>query len=63
MSSDEIRAYGSTLLGDPYACAFVLWRYFDTSVFDYYERPDISDAVADLAVLAARRPAPICEFH
>lgn len=64
MSPEELRAYGSEMLGRTRACAFEIWR-FETpgSVFEdfyYFRRPDIRAAMAELAALAARHPAYSC---
>lgn len=64
MSPDELRSNGSTLLRMTRACAFELWRYETPgSEFEdvhYFRRPDIAAAMAELAALAAQRPARSC---
>ncbi len=63
MSPAELRSYGSTLLLRTTACAFEMWRYETPGSafedFEYFRRPEISEAVAELAAIAARRrPRP-----
>jgi hypothetical protein len=64
MSPDELRRYGSTLLERTKACAFEMWRYETPGStfedFEYFRRPEISAAVAELAAIAAARPARSC---
>jgi hypothetical protein len=64
MSPDELRRYGSTLLLETTACAFEMWRYETPgSVFEdflYFRRPEISEAVVELAAIASRRPSRAC---
>jgi hypothetical protein len=64
MSPDELRRYGSTLLLGTTPCAFEMWRYETPgSVFEdfqYFRRPEIIEAVAELAAIASRRPSRPC---
>ncbi len=56
MSGEEIRRYGSALLHDGYACAFLMWKY-DAA---YFARPDIQSAMADLSNQARSHPRTFC---
>ncbi len=64
MSPDELRRYGSTMLLRTAACAFEMWRYETPgSAFEnyrYFRRPEIIEAVAELAAIASRRPSRAC---
>jgi hypothetical protein len=64
MSPDELRRYGTTLLLGTSACAFELWRYETPgSAFEdyvYFRRPEISEAVRELAAIASQRPRRPC---
>ncbi|HEU0246287.1 MAG TPA: hypothetical protein VFR38_04305 [Gaiellaceae bacterium] len=64
MSQAELRRYGSTMLLRTTACAFELWRYETPGSafedFEYFRRPEISEAVAELAAIAARLPPRPC---
>ena len=60
MSADEIRSYGSELIGSNYVCGFVVWRYYDSTEFSYWERAQIQAAIADLRSLAASHTASSC---
>jgi hypothetical protein len=64
MSPDELRANGAALLRTTSVCAFELWRYETPgSEFEdihYFRRPDIAGAMAELAAVAAQRPARSC---
>ena len=60
MSADEIRTYGRALMEPSLTCAFMIWRYYDSSEFSYWERPDIQAAMADLRNLAAQHPKTSC---
>ncbi|HJS50082.1 MAG TPA: hypothetical protein VJ745_07135 [Gaiellaceae bacterium] len=64
MSPDELRRYGSTMLLRTTACAFEMWRYETPGSafedFEYFRRPEISEAVVELAAIAAGRPPRPC---
>jgi hypothetical protein len=45
MSANELKTYGSALLGQSYGCAFYTWMYDGT----YYGRTDIKSAMAALS--------------
>lgn len=64
MSQAELRRYGSTMLLRTTACAFEMWRYETPGSafedFEYFRRPEISEAVAELAAIAARLPPRPC---
>ena len=64
MSPDELRRYGSAMLFGTTACAFEMWRYETPgSAFEdveYFRRPDIIEAVGELAAIASQRPARLC---
>ncbi|HYF40505.1 MAG TPA: hypothetical protein VD930_12500, partial [Gemmatimonadales bacterium] len=56
MSADELRRFGSALLGHGYGCAFIMWGYEPV----YYSRADIQAAMADLSRLARSHPSTSC---
>jgi hypothetical protein len=56
MSAAELRQFGTAMLSDSYGCAFLLWMYTP----DYYGRPDIQSAIADLSRLAKAHPPTSC---
>jgi hypothetical protein len=64
MSPEELRRYGTAMLEKTKACAFEMWRYetpgSEFEGFEYFRRPEIGAAMADLAALAARTPARPC---
>lgn len=64
MSPDELQRYGSTMLLKTTPCAFEMWRYETSgSAFEdvvYFRRPEINEAVLELAAMASRRPARLC---
>lgn len=64
MSPSELRRYGSTMLLRTTACAFEMWRYeTPDSAFEdfrYFRRPEINEAVVELAAIASRRPSRPC---
>ena len=57
MSATELKNYGTALLNQSYACAFVNWRY-DAS---YYGRTDIKNALADLGGKARSHAKTSCK--
>jgi len=64
MSPDELRRYGSTMLRRTKACAFEMWRYETPGSafedFRYFRRPEIVEAVRELAAIAAASPSRPC---
>jgi hypothetical protein len=56
MSAEEIRAWGGRFLSDPYLCGFLMYQYDQT----YFSRPDIQDALSDLAQQARSLPQKSC---
>ena len=64
MSPAELWQYGSTMLLETTPCAFEMWRYETSgSAFEdvvYFRRPEINEAVLELAAMASRRPARLC---
>ena len=64
MSEAELRRYASTMLLHTTACAFEMWRYETPGSafedFEYFRRPEISEAVAELAAIAASLPPRPC---
>lgn len=66
MSPDELLRYGKALLLGTSACAFELWRYespgseFENVV--YFRRPEISEALRELAAIASQRPQRACRL-
>jgi hypothetical protein len=56
MSADEIRSWGGAYLSEPYICGFLLWEYES----EYFSRPDIQGAVAELKRQAESRPRREC---
>ncbi|MGH3136353.1 MAG: hypothetical protein ACRDPV_07665 [Gaiellaceae bacterium] len=64
MSPDELRRYGSTMLRRTTACAFEMWRYETPGSafedFRYFRRPEVIEAVTELAAIAARSPSRPC---
>jgi hypothetical protein len=57
MSATELKNYGTALLNQSYACAFVNWRY-DAG---YYGRTDIKTAMADLGAKARSHAKTSCK--
>jgi hypothetical protein len=62
MSASQVKAWGSILAAEPYACAFSLWKY-DKANPAYFERPDIQSAAAEVSRLAANRPQASCRVR
>jgi hypothetical protein len=56
MSASELRNYGSTLLGQSYACAYFNWQHNT----DYYERSAIKSAMSDLSTKARSHTKTSC---
>jgi hypothetical protein len=57
MSANEIRTYGTKLLNQSYACAFMVWAY-DAG---YYGRSDIKSALADISAKARNHVKTSCK--
>jgi hypothetical protein len=57
MNADEIRAWGTRFLSED-ICAFILWEYDST----YLARPEIREALAELAQIAQSRPKRECRL-
>ncbi|HEU5305415.1 MAG TPA: hypothetical protein VFU40_12275 [Gemmatimonadales bacterium] len=56
MSASELRNYGTAILNQSYACAFVMWEHKTT----YYDRTDMKGAMAALSVLAKGHVKTAC---
>jgi hypothetical protein len=56
MTAAQMKAWGGALLDQPYACAFVMFRYHP----DYFGRSDIKQAVAELSQKARRHENRTC---
>jgi hypothetical protein len=56
MSASQIKAFGSVLASNPYACAVLSWNYNPT----YLDRSDIKAAVAQVAEVARNRAWQSC---
>jgi hypothetical protein len=56
MSASEVRSYGSAMLTEAYICGFTMWKYTP----EYYSRPDIQSAMADLSILARNHATTSC---
>lgn len=56
MSASEVRSYGSAMLAEAYICGFTMWKYTP----EYYSRPDIQSAMADLSILARSHATTSC---
>jgi hypothetical protein len=56
MSASEIRSWGGDFLSEPYICAFLMWEYDS----QYFSRPDIQAAVAELKQQAESHPKKPC---
>jgi hypothetical protein len=59
MSAQELREYVTALIGTNAACGFFMWRY-DWNDYVYFERPEINEAVTELAHMAADRTPAAC---
>jgi hypothetical protein len=57
MNADEIRAWGTRFLSED-ICAFILWEYDST----YLARPEIREALAELAQIARSLPKRECRL-
>jgi hypothetical protein len=56
MTASQVQSWGELLMADPYACAFISWKY-DAR---YFERSDIKSALAALGEQARNRPKKPC---
>ncbi|HZA93741.1 MAG TPA: hypothetical protein VE420_14045 [Gemmatimonadales bacterium] len=56
MSGSELRSYGTTILDQTYACAFVMWEHKPT----YYDRTDIKSAMSALSLKAKAHVKTSC---
>jgi hypothetical protein len=57
MSAKQVKAWGATLLGSPYACAFISWKYDGA----YFSRSDIRSALEFLSSRAKRHASSSCQ--
>ncbi len=60
MNADELRSWGTKYLTQAPLCAFFLWEY-DEHFVEYYQRPGIKEALADLKKLAESLPKKSCK--
>jgi hypothetical protein len=56
MTAEQVRTWGGALLAQPYVCAFFMFQYNQ----DYFARPDIEAAVAELSAKAQSLPILPC---
>jgi hypothetical protein len=56
MTAAQVRSWGGTLLAEPYGCAFFMFTYTP----DYFARPDIQAAMAELSQKAQSLPNRPC---
>ena len=56
MTASQVRLWGGALLSEPYFCALFMFRYIP----DYFERPDIHAAMAELRQKAQSHPKQAC---
>jgi hypothetical protein len=59
LTAEQIISNGAVLAAEPYACAFISWRYEPT----YDGRSDIRDAMTSVAKIAGDRPTTSCVQH
>jgi hypothetical protein len=57
MSAKQLKSWGATLLGSPYACAFISWKYDGA----YFARSDIASALEFLSSKAKRHAPSSCQ--
>jgi hypothetical protein len=62
MSASQIRAWGSILAAEPYACALSMWKY-DKDNPAYLDRPDVQAAMAEVSQIATNRPRASCRVR
>jgi hypothetical protein len=56
MTASMVRTWGSAILAEPYACAFFMFRFNP----DYFQRPDIKEAMTELSQKAQSHPERPC---
>ena len=56
MTASQVRSWGSALLDEPNVCAFMSWKYGKA----YFERDDVSQALAELGRKASDLPKRPC---
>jgi hypothetical protein len=56
MTALQVRTWGGALVGQPYICAFFMFRYPS----DYFARPEIQEAMVELGEKAASLPKLPC---
>jgi hypothetical protein len=56
MTASQVSSWGGTLLAEPYACAFFMFRYNP----DYFARPDIQAVMTELSTKAQSLPKQPC---
>jgi len=56
MTAEQVRSWGGALLAQPYGCAFFMFTYNP----DYFARPDIQAAMAELSAKAQSLPIQPC---
>jgi hypothetical protein len=56
MTASQVRAWGTTLLSQPYVCAFFMFRFNP----DYFARADIQEAMTELSAKAQSIPHRPC---
>ena len=56
MTAAQLKEWGGAFLARPYGCAFFMFRYNP----DYFNRPDIKDAMAELSRKAQSLPVTPC---
>jgi hypothetical protein len=60
MNPDELRSWGTKFMSKAPICAFFIWEYDETFV-EYYQRPGIKEALADLKKMAENLPKKACK--
>jgi hypothetical protein len=56
MTASQVKSWGGAMLAQPYVCAFFMYRYNP----DYFARPDIQAAMAELSTKAQSLPNRPC---
>ena len=56
MNASELRSWGGKFLSEPSLCAFFMWEWDE----QYFARPDIKEAIADLKKKAESYPKKAC---
>jgi hypothetical protein len=62
MTPAEITKYGSVLVMEPTACAFLMWKY-DREDTSYFAQSEVQAALTGLGRLAADRPTARCRVR